>query len=90
MMGRHFQKRRLIVYTNIIKDRRDHSYDAENLTCDEVTERKDYIRMDQEIIRTLGPKIICSACQKFANFFLMRKKPNEHYSFEAEILHFSA
>ena len=58
--------------------------------CGEVMERKDYIRMDQEIIRTLGPKIICSACQKFANFFLMRKKPNEHYSFEAEILHFSA
>ena len=52
MMERHFQKRRLIVYINIIKDRRDHSYDAENLTCDEVTERMDYIRMDQEIIRT--------------------------------------
>ena len=56
MMGRHFQKRRLIVYINIIKDRRDHSYDAENLTCDEVTERKDYIRMDQEIIRTSAKK----------------------------------
>ena len=56
MMERHFQKRRLIVYINIIKDRRDHSYDAENLTCDEVTERKDYIRMDQEIIRTFAKK----------------------------------
>ena len=56
MMGRHFQKRRLIVYINIIKDRRDHSYDAENLTCDEVTERKDYIRMDQEIVRTFCKK----------------------------------
>ena len=54
MMERHFQKRRLIVYINIIKDRRDHSYDAENLTCDEVTERKDYIRMDQKIIRTFA------------------------------------
>ena len=74
MMGRHFQKRRLIVYINIIKDRRDHSYDAENLTCDEVTERKDYIRMDQEIIRTLDPKIICSACQKFTNFFFQCEK----------------
>ena len=49
MMERHFQQRRLIVYINIIKDRRDHSYDVENLTCDEVAERKDYIRMDQEI-----------------------------------------
>ena len=85
MMERHFQKRRLIVYINIIKDRRDHSYDAENLTCDEVTERKDYIRMDQEIIRTLDPKIICFACQKFT-----AKRPNEQYSFEAETLHFSA
>ena len=74
MMGRHFQKRRLIVYINIIKDRRDHSYDAENLTCDEVTERKDYIRMDQEIIRTLDPNIICSACQKLTNFFFNAKK----------------
>ena len=85
MMERHFQKRRLIVYINIIKDRRDHSYDAENLTCDEVMERKDYIRMDQEIIRTLDPKIICFACQKFT-----AKRPNEQYSFEAETLHFSA
>ena len=58
MMGRHFQKRRLIVYINIIKDRRDHSYDAENLTCDEVTERKDYIRMDQEIIRTFAKSLM--------------------------------
>ena len=55
MIGRHFQKRRLIVYINIIKDR-DHSFDAEDLTCDEVTERKDYIRMDKEIIRTLAKK----------------------------------
>ena len=39
MMERHFQKRRLIVYNNIIKDRRDHSFDAEDLTCDEVMER---------------------------------------------------
>ena len=42
-------------------------------------ERKDYIRMDQEIIRTLDPKIICFACQKFT-----AKRPNEHYSFEAD------
>ena len=56
MMGRHFQKRRLIVYINIIKDRRDHSYDAEDLTCDEVTERKYYIGMDKEIIRTFAKK----------------------------------
>ena len=41
------------------------------------------IRMDQEIIRTLDPQIICSACQK-------KKKPNEQYSFEAETSHFSA
>ena len=54
MMGRHFQKRRLVVYINIIKDRRDRSYDAENLTCDEVTERKDYIRIGKEIIRTFA------------------------------------
>ena len=41
--------------------------------------------MDQEIIRTLDPKIICSACQKFTNFFFnAKKKPNEQYSFEAE------
>ena len=48
-------------------------------------ERKDYIRMDQEIIRTLDPKIICFACQKFT-----AKRPNKQYSFEAETLHFSA
>ena len=53
---------------------------------------KDYITMDQEIIRTFDPKIICSACQKFTNFFFFdaKKKPNEQYSFEAETLHFSA
>ena len=56
MMERHFQKRRLIVYINIIKDRRDHSYESENLTCGEVTERKGYIRMDQEIIKTFAKK----------------------------------
>ena len=56
MMERHFKKRRLVVYINIIEDRRDHSYDAENLTCDEVMERKDYIRMDQEFIRTFAKK----------------------------------
>ena len=56
MMERHFQKRRLIVYNNIIKDRRDHSFDAEDLTCDEVMERKYYIRMDKEIIRTFAKK----------------------------------
>ena len=56
MMERHFQKRKLIVYINIIKDRRDHSFDAENLACDEVTERKDYIRMEHEIIRTFAKK----------------------------------
>ena len=56
MIGRHFQKRRLIVYINIIKDRRDHSFDAEDLTCDGVIERKDYIRMDKEIIRALAKK----------------------------------
>ena len=42
--------------------------------CDEVMERKDYIRMEQEIIRTLDPKIICSACQKFTNFFFQCEK----------------
>ena len=57
MMERHFKKRRLSVYLNIIKDRRDHFYEAENLTCDEVTERKDYIRMDQEIIRTFAKRL---------------------------------
>ena len=59
--------------------------------CDEVMGRKDYIRMDQEIIGTLDPKIICSACQKFTNFFFnAKKKPNEQYSFEAETPFFSA
>ena len=53
--------------------------------CGEVMERKDYIRMDQEIIRTLDAKIICFACQKFT-----AKRPDEQYSFEAETLHFSA
>ena len=56
MMERHLQKRRLIIYINIIKDRRDHSFDAENLAYDEVTERKDYIRMEQEVIRAFAKK----------------------------------
>ena len=56
MIGRHFQKRRLIEYINVIKDRRDHSFAAEDLTCDEVTERNDYVRMDKEIIRTFAKK----------------------------------
>ena len=47
--------------------------------------------MDQEIIRTLDLKIICSACQKSTNFFFnAKKKPNEQYSFEAETPFFSA
>ena len=52
--------------------------------CDEVTKRKDYIRMDHEVIRTLDPKITCFACQKCT-----AKRPDEQYSFEAETLHFS-
>ena len=47
--------------------------------------------MDQEIIRTLDLKIICSACQKSTNFFFnAKKKTNEQYSFEAETPFFSA
>ena len=74
MMERHFQKRRLIVYINIIKDRRDHSYDAENLTCDEVTKRKDYIRMDQEIIRTFAKSLMNNIHLKLKHFLMQTNR----------------
>ena len=83
MMARHFQKRRLIVYVNIIKDRRDHSYDAENLICDEVMERQDYIRMDQEIIRTFAKSLTNNIQLKLKHCFFL------HTFFDAEkqVLH---
>ena len=75
MMKRHFQKRRLIVYINIIKDRRDHTFEAENLACDKVTERKDNIRMDQEIIRTFAKKSLMNNIHLTLKYciFLMQK-----------------